>query len=323
MKEKPYTDEEQSIIDIIKAKTIQQNMDNISRTKAYATYFEYNKEIKWAFLASMVSRNAGWNMTDLEGAWYPIVLSPDIRKTLFLTYEKANWTIFSDAFPQLLLYQFSKQLDKPLFHLLKAFSVSAFMKKEWEYFWHYKDQNRLLTALIINEQNVIQKPVIEHPFFKEKVFRSIIFRIQDWLHFSTVLFPTIRGQLFGFSVHDFQSLSARIELGKKLGWLLFHPEFFHEFYLFSQKTEHTGSRFDYEQYLFPYKRRDTPILRFTFPVIHHQRNYWEDWYNPKVNVKKWFKPIRPQRKIELTKWYLKKQKQLHIGILLEQFFRKI
>jgi Protein of unknown function (DUF2515) len=314
--------EEQTIIDIIKTKTIKQNMDNISRTKSYATYFDDNKEIKWAFLASMVSRNAGWNMTDLEGAWYPIVLSPEIRRTLFMTYERANWLIFSDAFPQLLLYQYSKQLAQPLFHLLKDFSVSAFMKKEWEYFWYNKDENRLLTALIINEQNVIQKPVIEHPFFKEKVFHSFVFRIQDWFHFSTVLFPTVRGQLFGFSVHDFQSLSARIELGKRLGWLLFHPEYFKEFYWFSRKTEHTGSRFDYEQYFLHNKRRDTPILRFTFPVIHHQRHNWEDWYSTKINVKKWFKPIRPKRNVEITKWYWKKQKQLHIGILIDQFFQK-
>lgn len=41
------------------------------------------------FLASMVSRNAGWNMTDLEGRYYATVL-PQTVKTFVLTYEEAN-----------------------------------------------------------------------------------------------------------------------------------------------------------------------------------------------------------------------------------------
>ena len=33
-----------------------------------------------------------------------------------------------------------------------------------------KDINRLMTALIINEQNKIQKPVIENAYFQKHVF---------------------------------------------------------------------------------------------------------------------------------------------------------
>ena len=33
-----------------------------------------------------------------------------------------------------------------------------------------KDINRLMTALIINEQNKIQKPVIENTYFKNMYF---------------------------------------------------------------------------------------------------------------------------------------------------------
>ncbi len=39
------------------------------------------------------------------------------------------------------------------------------------------DKNRLTTALIINEQNVIQTPVIEHPVYRKKVFHSLIFSL--------------------------------------------------------------------------------------------------------------------------------------------------
>ena len=73
---------------------------------------------------------------------------------------------FLDAFPQLLLYEESKKRRAPLFHLLQYFNVSIFMEKEWLLFWERRDMNRLMTALIINEQNKIQKPVIENTYFK-------------------------------------------------------------------------------------------------------------------------------------------------------------
>ncbi|TKI80501.1 DUF2515 domain-containing protein, partial [Bacillus wiedmannii] len=95
------TDEEKTIVYNIKRKIEMANMDNISRTQSYQEYYVRNSEIRWAFLASMVSRNAGWNMTDLKGRYYATVLPQKVKKHLFLTYEEANWIIFLDAFPQL------------------------------------------------------------------------------------------------------------------------------------------------------------------------------------------------------------------------------
>ncbi|MCY7800991.1 DUF2515 domain-containing protein, partial [Bacillus haynesii] len=136
--------------------TAKLNKDNISRTNAYKRYFDRHPEIKWSLLASFVSRNAGWSMTDLKGRLFELGLTAFQQKWLFLTYERANWLIFSDAYLQLLLYHWSKQLGQPLFHLLSSFGVSSFMKTEWERFWHERDQKRLMYALIINEQNTIQ-----------------------------------------------------------------------------------------------------------------------------------------------------------------------
>ena len=110
-----------------------------------------------------------------------------------LAYERANWLIFSDAYPQLLLYHWSKQLGQPLFHLLSSFGVSSFMKTEWERFWHERDQKRLMYALIINEQNTIQTPIIQNPLFKKNVFQTIPFQLCEWFHFNTVIFPTVEG----------------------------------------------------------------------------------------------------------------------------------
>ena len=316
------TKHELDLIRHIKQETMSRNLDNISRTRSYGEFYDRNKEIRWSFLASMVSRNAGWNMTDLEGAWFPQVLDKETRKTFFMTYEKANWLIFNDAYPQLLLYELSKKLRTPLFYLLKECSVSLFMEIQWERYWELGNGDLLVTSQIINEQNVIQKPVIEHPIYKKKVFSSFVFRVQDWLHFSSVLFPTINGELYGFSVHDFRKVTSRIELGKRLAWLLFHKEYYCLFYRFSKKTEHTGSRYDYEQYFATKKLRDTPYLRTTFPLIDHRVSRQNEWFHRGINLGKWYSPINQQQNFELTSWYRKKQRQLQLGISIEKLFKK-
>lgn len=317
----PLQEEERDILRQIQQKTAKANMDNISRTEAYANFYRRYPEIKWSFLASMVSRNAGWNMCDLEGRWMPLTLDPYIRTLLFLTYERANWLIFADAYPQLLLYELSVLRGKPYFHLLPYWRTSSFIQKEWILFWHERNEQRLITSLIINEQNVIQKPVMDHPFYKKKVFRSFMFKFQDWLHFSSVIFPTRQGELFGCSVHDFRNKTKRIELGKKLSLLLFEPSLYPRFLEFSNQVTHTGSRIDYERYMEKRKIRDTPFLRMTYPVIRHHQSNGNEWSASNRQIKRWFKPALFPEKANVTEWYKKKQMQLQLLIQLEQYIR--
>lgn len=313
------TVEDKNILENIRFLVSKYNKDNITRTVAYAQFYERNPEIKWAFLASMVSRNAGWNMCDLEGKWFPKALPNELRFRLFLTYERANWLIFSDAFPQLCIYEFSKNMKKDLSYLLSFFHVSPYMQEAWNNFSNFKDQQDLLTSLIINEQNLIQKPVINHPIYRKKVFKTWLFVLQDWFHFSCVLFPTCNGQLYGCSVHDFRSVTCRIQLGKQLAYILFHPMLYQEFIHFSNSVQHTGSRFDYEKFL--KKKKSTPELQHVFPEISHHRHDFRGWTATKRELKKWKKSDNPPKQIVLTNWYETKQKQLHAGILVESLFR--
>ncbi len=313
--------EDQKIISQIQIETNRNNIDNISRTAAYFTYFKKNPDIIWSFLASMVSRNGGWNMCDLEGSIFPQLLESKTRKQLFLTYERANWLIFHDVFPQLLVYQYSLEMKRPMFHLLAYFKVSAFIQKEWIKYWEDNDQYRLMTALIINEQNVIQTPIIEHPVYKSKVFHSMIFSFQDWLHFSCVLFPTCGGELYGASANGFRSLSKRINLGKRLAKILFDQRLFPYFYEFAETTPHTGSRYDYEQYFITLRstKRDTPFLRTTFPVMEHHIHEYNDWSLSRFVSPTWlYFPAQHRHPIHLTDWYLTKKEQLNLMLQLKK-----
>lgn len=310
---------ETDYIHYIKNKTKNANLDNISRTKAYQNFYRLFPEIKWSFLASMVSRNAGWNMTDMKTETYKEFLSPRVRKQLFSTYERANWLIFSDAYPQLLLYQLSDTINKPLFHLLEDFSVSKFMQREWCHFWREKDKDRLLTALIINEQNVIQVPVTKHPFYKYHVFMNWPYLLQDFFKMSAVLFPSRKGYVYAIDVHDFSNVTNRINLGKRLASTLFHPMLYQHFYDFALHTEHTGSRSDYEQYIVDdsYSTSNSPSLRRVFPIIDHQDTFRMDWYLERGIKKKWWKT----EDISDNQWnsYNKKKKLIETFIHMKNY----
>ncbi|RTR30471.1 DUF2515 domain-containing protein [Robertmurraya yapensis] len=319
---KTLTASEKKIVHDIAKVVKRNNIDNISRTEAYLRYYNAHSNIKWSFLAHMVSRNAGWNMGDLQGKWFPLILDKKKRAILFRTYERANWLIFHDAYPQLLLYHYSTKNGAPMFHLLPYFHVSQFMVKEWNRFWEKGDRERLLTALIINEQNLIQKPVVEQPRYKKNVFHTLLFDFQDWFHYSCVLLPTMNGRLYGSSVHGFRTVDRRIDLGKKLSATLFNENYYPYFYEFATNTSHSGSRFDYEQYVHPKPKRTTPYLRVTFPIIDHHIQEYEDWSETNRIKRKWFAPIKKHsHATELSTWYKKKQTRLHRAIILRHHLK--
>ncbi|MBE5105385.1 DUF2515 domain-containing protein [Bacillus thuringiensis] len=314
---------EKAIIHNVKKKTEIANVDNISRTQSYQEFYLRNSEIRWSFLASMVSRNAGWNMTDLEGRYYATVLPQSVKKYLFPMYEQANWIIFLDAFPQLLLYEESKRRGMPLFHLLQFFNVSIFMEKEWIFFWEKKDINRLMTALIINEQNKIQKPIIENAYFKTHVFHTGLFKVQEMFHISAVIFPTIEGNVYGFSVYQFETLQKRIELGKKLAWLLFHEKYKNLFCQFALRTTHTGSREDYEFYLRQTRKSCTPALRDVYSVVVHEEISMKDWFCEDTRTNELFLLEEPKGEVNITEWYRRKREQIYAISIVNRFVKRI
>ncbi|WP_188453895.1 DUF2515 family protein [Virgibacillus oceani] len=280
----------QDYIHYIIMKTKSHNVDNITRTKAYQNFYMENPEIQWTLVASLVSRNAGWNMTDLSLKPYKKLLHHDVRNRFFMTYERANWLIFSDAYPQLLVYKLSKKVNTPLFFLLKNFHVSSFIINEWYKFWHNHDKQRLLVALIINEQNVIQSPVIKQPYFKYQVFFKLPYLLQDLLLMNAIVLPTKNQTVYGAFVHDFTNLTNRITLGKRVSAIIFNPRIYQNVLDFLLTIEHTGSRWDYEKFLdlsFP----KSTILRLMYPVVTHQDIVRNDWYKWGGIKSKWFKEV--------------------------------
>ncbi|MFV8829205.1 DUF2515 domain-containing protein [Alkalihalobacterium sp. APHAB7] len=325
------TDEKITINDI-KKKTKQLNQNNITRTDAYLQFYKRNPEIHWAFLAHLVSRNGGWNMTDLKGNLLRSILSEQQQHDFFMFLEKANANIFQDAFPQLLLYEQGKQQNKNLFHLLPYFNVSAFMQPVWNLFNSEKNSQFLTIALIINEQHYIEKRVIHNPFFQENVLNTILFQAQEFLQFTQVLFPyhyqDNKVRLAGFSVRDFSNVAERIEIGKRLYSILFGiDELSNDVTSFADSTHHTGSRNDFWPNVFSKEDITNPpatqlVCNQREPIIYsppltkawgnitHSFSDQSDWYESTQTLD-YFAPISTPTRFDITHDYcLKLQKML-------------
>jgi hypothetical protein len=266
------------------------NVNNITRTKAYLDFFKENKEIHWSFLAHMVSRNGGWNMTDLKGSLLHHLIPSDKEEIFFEFLERANFTIFQDAYPQLLLYEYSKKTGRNLFDLLPYFSVSSFMDPIWNYFLETSNSSLLTVGLIINEQQLLQSRIINNSKYETEVLDSILFKTQEHLGFTDVLIPfkkKHKTELAGVTVYGFENVTNRIVIGKMLYGILFH-KIYNKAISFATNISHTGSRADFWPDVFTSKNISqvnqnkliySPTLDQAWPNYSHPLSNDKDWFN--------------------------------------------
>lgn len=295
------------IIDQIRQQTERHNLNNITRTQAYWSVYRSHPELHWALLAHMVSRNGGWNMTDLKGDLLPHLLKAPQIESFFAFLERANGLIFQDAYPQLLLFAESKRVGRSLFHLLPDLQISAFMQPVWEQFWQYRESSVLTIALIINEQNYIEKRIVQAAHYQQSVLSTVTFQLQSLMQLNHVVFPylsdsTMEPRLAGLILDNFNDLHERIEIGKKLYAILFGLPSVHQGVIaFAEKKPHTGSRSDYWPLLFAPIRKAPPELTFKERLSGCQlAKGAEPFYSA------WLKDVwlsRPLKPVEPGDWY--------------------
>ena len=262
LEKRNLTIEDEKRLNKIKQTTHLLNKNNVTRTKAYIDFYKRHPEIHWAFLGHMVSRNGGWNMTDLKGGFLSRLLSKKESNAFFNFLERGNWLIFQDAYPQFLVYEESKRSGKNLFYYLPHLHVSTFMETMWNHFWNEVDPYLLTISLIINEQNYLESRVLKNQTFQKNIFNTVEFKLQDFLALSHILFPYTKNgkmKLIGQTLHQFESLHERILLGKRLYNILFYDvERLHSIEKWAKEHPHSGSRMDYWPHLFHYVNEEVP-----------------------------------------------------------------
>jgi hypothetical protein len=253
------TGNEGVLLEKIRQKTREYNLNNVTRTRAYLDFYLRYPDIHWAFLGHMVSRNGGWNMTDLKGEFLNRLMTKKDRQLFFQFLERGNWLIFQDVYPQFLLYEESLRSSKPLFHLFAHLNISTFMETIWNQYWSTNDTYILTMALVINEQSYLEKRVVQNPQHQKDVMSKFEFLLQDWLSFNHILFPYGNKNLAGQTLHQFESLHERILLGKRLYKILFkNKEVHREVVEWAKIHPHTGSRKDYWPHIFNCVNEGTP-----------------------------------------------------------------
>jgi Protein of unknown function (DUF2515) len=302
------SEHDKQCIHLIREQTRQLNQNNVTRTQAYFQFYLQHPEIHWALLGHMVSRNVGWNMTDLKGELLTKLLPERDQKAFFSFLERGSWLIFQDVFPQFLVYDLSVRGSQEMFHLLPFFYTSTFMETIWRYFWHSGDSYTLAIAMVINEQSYLEKRLIQNNHFKKTVTGTVSFKIYDFLRLNNILFPYCAGEkkektsLAGATSRYFTSLHERILFGKKLYSLLFQREkILARVLKWAHERPHTGSRKDYWPDLFNdvnesfprslYKRRVkncmlrkgaerlySPPLKYAWPNTPHEDAESGDWF---------------------------------------------
>lgn len=289
---------EKEFINTIKYETDLANKNNITRTNAYLSFYLEYPEIHWAMLAHMVSRNGGYNMTDLKSSLLSSLLTPAQQLNLFHFLERANSLIFHDAYPQLLLYKKSREEKTSYFHFLPAFSVSTFMIPIWEFFLQNKLTPTILTyALITNEQQYVENHLMSLDDTKQSILHTYMYVIQEALGFTHVVFPYKRNlflrkySLSGIEVHNFQSIQTRIDIGKKLYQILFSKQAYPSIFNFAMKHAHSGSRSDYWPHEYTILQSQSKIYSPTLSLVwndvqhHYPKN--QDWYKNFTQIQSW------------------------------------
>lgn len=259
--------EDEDLLRLIREETRQMTRNNLTRTDAYYAIFKACRELHWALLAHLVSRNGGYNMTDLHRRAVKAITSEADRVAFFSFLERCNDVIFRDAYPQLRLYQLGVQRNRSYLHLLPHFQISMFMQVAWKLFQKNMDERLLTVALIINEQRRIEAAIVDHEAVIRRVFASPAFSAQSLMHISAVLFAArdIRLRqcgLYGNYVRDFTSVTERIEAGKSLYALLFanqnQPR--DEFLRAVESVPHTASREDILPQIFTHEATSRGLI---------------------------------------------------------------
>jgi Protein of unknown function (DUF2515) len=177
-------------------------------------------------------------------------------------------------------------------------------------------------ALIINEQQYIQKRVMENKFFQTHVLSTLPFIAEQWLGFNDVLIPYQAGphiRLAGTTVRDFADVHHRIHIGKSLySVLFFQNRLAKRAYQFASQHAHTGSRADFWPQLFSAEKADpfriySPRLEAVWPNISHPFSDRRDWFTDKTIIKM-METIPVMKEEDLTANYMRNIQTLNAAV---------
>ena len=243
------------------------NVDNVARTESYLELYAWTRakgpDLPWLLMAHLVSRNAGYMMTDLAGA-LDRTKDAGLRRamtTLFVMLERANFLIFHDAWHHVCAHLAGRTAT------LTPPRTPLFMCAAWE---RYEKacargvtpavERSLVLDLVHNEQHLIEQRVVHRRELREALDLLRIIELFGRDRPLVLPWPGGRAGAPAIRVGRFADITRRIATGQRIfdlalagraqrdamyEWALAHP--------------HTGSRE-------AYGGRPGPTLREVWPI---------------------------------------------------------
>jgi hypothetical protein len=252
------------------------NADNVSRTESYLELYALTRahppDLPWLLMAHMVSRHAGYLMSDIAASLDGRGKGPlrALSHDLFLFLERANFLIFHDAW-----YHVASHLAGRKGALLPG-RTTRFIRDAWR---RYEEavtgpevpralERALVMDLVYNEQQYIEHRVVHAPRFREA---RVMIALTEWMGRDPRISlpppaPVIR-------VGGFAQLGRRLEAGRRLyDEVLADRGRRAEIYEWARSHPHTGSRA-------VWGGRPGPALRDAWPVAQ-VRALWSGIHAP-------------------------------------------
>lgn len=227
------------------------NCDNIARTASYLELYRYTvenpPELPWLLMAHLVSRNAGWLMSDLARSQTrgQAGIPPEVFAEIFLFLERANYLIFYDAWAHTLAQLRGVAFDP---------QTPRFMRAAWAKYGAQPDERQLVLDLVHNEQHYIEHRVVHNPRFARPV--QMIGFIEAAGREKPITLPLSPVEI---RVGGFADITRRIATGRRIyDEVLADRKQRHAIYEWALANPHTGDRA-------VMGGRPTPLLRAVWP----------------------------------------------------------
>jgi hypothetical protein len=224
------------------------NADNVARTESYLELYAHTRglgqELPWLLMAHMVSRHAGYLMSDLGRTLADertpktdVVVS--VIENVMALLERGNFLIFADAWRHVLLHLLGQSADPG--------ETPQFMRAAWLRYEAAAQrggaidrtlERALVMDLVHNEQHFIERRVVHHPRFAAGL--ATIELIEREGREKPIHFPITTHEI---RVAGFADLTRRIAAGARIfDEVLADRGRRDQIYVWARHHAHTGSR---------------------------------------------------------------------------------